>query len=193
MKILELNITRFQPIRYYQFLRLLRPLLPFNRERLPREVLQNVNMDSFRVSQTEAGDIALLKEDGELEPISGIKQRDVQEDERAPLSEILDYINENYRTDFTGEDKVHYFAEDMTRRLQDQDGIQRALDPDINPSVENRRLAFADFFDDVLQDMMEANTELYRKIAEDMNFGEIFKMAMLRKVSEELSLRRSFK
>ena len=56
------------------------------------------------------------------------------------------------------------------------------MDPTINPSEENRRLAFADYFGEVLEDMMESNTEIYRKIVQDEAFGNIFRLVMLKKV-----------
>ena len=165
----------------YQFLRLLRPLLPVIRERLPVEVTDSINMDSWKLTQTSSGKIALMDEDGELQPITELGTGK-QEDEHLPLSEIVQYINEHYGTEFTDEDKVRYFTEDMERRMSDQQGLRQALDPEINPSEETRKLAFKDYFDEILEDMIDANTDIYRKIVEDQNFGDIFRMVMFKKV-----------
>lgn len=70
------------------------------------------------------------------------------------------------------------------RRLRDEEGLRQALNPEINPSEENRRLAFADYFDEILEDMMESNTDMYKKIVEDENFGDFFRIVMMRKVTE---------
>jgi len=149
-------------------------------------VTDKVNMESYRVQQTSTGDIALLNEDGELEPVSGIGTGDGKEEEKVPLSEIIEYINENYGTEFTDEDKVRYFTEDMERRLTDLEGLRHALDPNTNPSEETRLLAFKDYFDEVLEDMIDSNTDLYNKIVADDRFGEIFRLIMFRKIGEFL-------
>lgn len=165
----------------YQFLRLLQPLLP-KHERLPVEITNKINMDSYRIQQTSTGDIALIREDGRLEPASGIGTSEGIEDGKVPLSEIIQYINENFGTDFTDEDKVRYFAEDMERRLVEQDGLRQALNPEINPSEETRRLAFSDYFNEILEDMIDSNTDIYKKITDDERFADIFRLVMFKKV-----------
>ncbi len=170
----------------YHFLRLLRPLLPIERERLPVEVTDKINMESYRIQQTSTGDIALVDEDGELKPASEVGTGARKEDEKTPLSEILQYINENFGTDFTDSDKVEYFAGDMERRLVDQEGLHRALDPEINKSEENRRLAFNDYFNEVLEDMFESNAEIYKKVVDDERFGDIFRLAIFKRVADAL-------
>lgn len=178
------HVLRFSDVeleKTYQFMRLLRPLLPIIRQRLPVEVTDNINMESYKIKVTSSGDIALLDEDGELKPISD-ERGGGRDDEKIPLSEIISYINENYGTDFTDEDKVRYFTEDMQRRMIDQQGLRQALDPEINPSDETRKLAFKDYFDEVLEDMIEANVDIYKKIVEDQRFGDIFRMTMYQKI-----------
>ena len=183
------HVIRFQDPgleKTYQLLRHLRPLLPMDRPRLPVEVTDQVNMESYRVQQTSTGDIALVNEDGELEPVSGIGTGAGQEEEKIPLSQIVDYINENYGTDFSNEDKVRHFTEDMERRLTDLEGLRSALDPATNPSEETRLLAFNDYFNEVLEDMIDSNTALYNKIVADARFGEIFRLIMFRKIGDFL-------
>jgi type I restriction enzyme R subunit len=118
-----------------------------------------------------------------LKPISALGTWATREEERAPLSEIIQYINEHYGTDFTEADKVRYFAEDMERRLTDREGLRNALDPAVNPSVENRKLAFGDFFSDTLEDMINTNLDIYKKIVDDPNFGALFREFMFNKLA----------
>jgi type I restriction enzyme, R subunit len=56
----------------YQFTRFLLRKLPVSRERLPVEITENINMDSYRIQETSKGDIKLLREDGELAPPTDI-------------------------------------------------------------------------------------------------------------------------
>src|SRR5829696_1940985 len=90
----------------YQFARFLLRKLPAPKEKLPVEITENINMDSYRNQETSKGDIKLMREDGELEPISEIGTGVITSEDLTPLSEIIGYINEYYGTDFTDEDRV---------------------------------------------------------------------------------------
>lgn len=170
----------------YQFARYLLRKLPVPVDKLPTEITENINMDSYRIQRTSSGSIKLLDEAGQLKPISalGMGQGDTQE--KAPLSEIVQYINENYGTDFTQADKVAYFAQDMERRLADNQSLARALDTEINPSVENRRLAFDQFYADAREDMFESNTEIYKKLVDDPTFDALFRRVLFDKLQKGL-------
>ena len=58
----------------YVFARHLRRLLPADQDELPREVQQNIDMESFRIQQTSRGRIALERQGGALDP-AGSKPR----------------------------------------------------------------------------------------------------------------------
>ncbi len=169
--------------KFYQFTRYLLRKLKLPDDRLPVEITRNINMNSYRIQQTSSGAIGLIDEDGQLKPISALGTGQPQQEELAPLSEIIQYINEHYGTNFTEADKVHYFAEDMGRRLEYQEGLRRAMDTSINPSEETRKLAFDSFFSDTLEDMIDANFEIYKKIKDDPNFGELFRAVMYRRIA----------
>lgn len=182
-----LTFTDIELEKFYQFARHVRRKLKVTKDQLPREITEQIDMESYRIQMTSSGEIKLLAQDGALKPISEMGTGQVREDERAPLSEIILYINEHYGTDFTDVDKVRYFAEDMERRLADREGLRNALDPAVNPSVENRKLAFGDFFNETLEDMINTNVEIYKKIVDDPNFGGLFREFMYAKLSAELS------
>ena len=62
----------------YVFARHLRRLLPADADELPREVQQNIDMESFRIQQTSRGRIALERQAGHLDPAGskpGSRQR----------------------------------------------------------------------------------------------------------------------
>lgn len=170
----------------YQFSRHLLQKLPVPRDKLPVEITENINMDSYRIQQTSSGEIKLMGGDGELQPISELGTGRSSEEELAPLSEIVHYMNEHYGTEFTDVDKVKYFAEDMERRLTGNDALVKASNPDIN-SRENFRLAFNEFFSDTLEGMIDSNFEIYKKVVDDEEFGKLFRAVMFDKVYGRLS------
>jgi hypothetical protein len=68
--------------------------------------------------------------------------------------------------------------------LRSEEGLRRALDTDINPSEETRRLAFDTFFTDALEDMIDSNFSIYKKIKDDPNFGTLFRAVMYQRIAQ---------
>src|SRR5207249_5619612 len=70
----------------YVFARHLRRLLPPDRVELPREVQQNIDMESYRIQQTGSGRIALERKTGLLDPMS-------TKDQRGAAQEAMDHLS----------------------------------------------------------------------------------------------------
>jgi len=102
-------------------------------------------------------------------------------EEKVPLSEIIQYINENFGTDFTNEDKIAYFADDMEKRLIDNTTLRQTFNPEIN-SRDNVRIAFNNFFEDTLIEMLSTNKEIFKKINDDETFAKLFKDYMFNRI-----------
>ncbi len=170
----------------YQFARHLSRRLPVPRAELPVEITQNIRMDTYRVQQTSSGEIKILDESGELRPISDLGTGQMVEEDWAPLSEIVEYMNEYFGTEFIDEDKVSNFADDVYRRLTANQTLRHALDPKINPSAETRRMAFENFLGDALDEMMETNFEIYKKIVDDAALSKLFASMMFERVERSL-------
>ncbi len=175
--------------KFYQFTRHLLRKLKLPDDPLPLEITKNINMDSYRIQQTSSGTIKLMDEDGQLKPISALGTGRPQQEDPAPLSQIIEYINDHFGTDFTNADKVKFFAENMGRRLEDQEGLRRALDTGVNPSEETRKLAFDTFFGDTLEDMIDSDFDIYKKIKDDPNFGALFRAVMYRRIADAIQRR----
>lgn len=153
----------------YVFARLLRRYLPAERANLPREIQQNIDMESYRVRETYRGKISLDRGDGKIEPIGAKGSRAPGPDEVEALSQIIRELNERFGTDFSEEDKV--FVEQLEQKL--------AGDPALSASVktntpENARLTFDYVVEDRLQDMVDTNFEFYKRVTDDPEFGKFF-------------------
>lgn len=171
----------------YQFLRHLHRKLPVSRDRLPVEIIENINMDSYRIQQTSSGKIVLEDEEGRLRPTREPENLRKPEEELTLLSIIIHEINDRYGADFTDADKIKHFSEDMERRLVENEKLSRAADPEVN-TKNNFKLIFNDYFDDVLNDMIDSNLDLYTKINDDKDFGNIFKKALFDSVYRYLTV-----
>jgi type I restriction enzyme R subunit len=153
----------------YVFARLLRRYLPASREELPREIQQNVDMESYRVQRRHTGKIGLERGQGEVEPIGVKPAHGSASEEIEPLSQIIRELNERFGTDFTEEDRV--FIQQLEDKL--------AGDPSLTASVrtntpENARLTFDLVVNDRLQDMVETNFKFYKRVTDDREFGKFF-------------------
>ncbi|MBU3979328.1 DEAD/DEAH box helicase family protein, partial [Patescibacteria group bacterium] len=157
----------------YAFLRMLARKLPPDKDRLPVEITDNVNMDTYRIQQISNGSIELEKATGELKPMEGLGTGKGAGDEKEFLSLIIEEVNERFGTDFTDGDKV-FFAELETRLTGNQTLNQSAK----TNTKDALKLVFAHIFEDQLHTMVESNFDIYKKIVENAEFGQFVKEKM---------------
>ncbi|MBC7292948.1 MAG: type I restriction endonuclease subunit R, partial [Thermoleophilia bacterium] len=90
----------------YVFARHLRRLLPADRDTLPWEVQQNIDMESYRLQQTSSGRIALERKAGLLDPQRTKGRYGVAPEELEPLSRIIAELNERFGLNLGPEHRV---------------------------------------------------------------------------------------
>jgi len=153
----------------YVFAKLLWRLLPVNRDPLPVEVQQNIDLDAFRVRKTGTTNIRLGKGTQELDPMRPKDEGGVKPEDMEPLSQIIKELNERFGTDFTEDDKV------FIRRLEERLAKDPALEASIkvNPP-EDARLTFNQIVNDKLQDMVDSNFKFYKQVTDNSDFAEDF-------------------
>ncbi len=152
----------------YVFAKLLWRLLPVNRDPLPVEVQQNIDLDAFRLRKTGTGKIKLAKGTQELEPI-GPKDGGITPEEMEPLSQIIKELNERFGTDFTEEDKV--FIRQLEQRIAGDPALEASIR--VNPP-EDVRLTFNQVVNDRLQEMIDSNFKFYKQVTDNPEFAEDF-------------------
>lgn len=152
----------------YLHARFLSRYLPYSREELPREIQQNIDMESYRIRQQHNGKIALVRGDGQLDPQSS-KDYKQPLDELEVLSLIIQELNNRFGTDFTDEDKV--FICQLEDRLAEDPALVASIR--VNPP-ENARLTFDHVVSDRLQDMVETNFKFYKRVTDDRDFAKYF-------------------
>jgi type I restriction enzyme R subunit len=154
----------------YVFARHLRRLLPSERDELPREVQQNIDMESYRIQQTSRGAIRLERRAGQLEPMRTRDRRGEGGEELEPLSQIIAELNERFGLNLGPEHRVTL---EQIRDALDQDP---GLDASARVNVrENVRLTFDPKVEDKIQEIVETNFELYKRITDDPAFGQAIK------------------
>ena len=154
----------------YVFTRHLRRLLPADRAELPREVQQNIDMESYRIQQTGSGRISIERKSGLLDPISTKDHHGTAPEEMEALSRIISALNERFGLNLGPEHRVTLGQ--MMDRLDDDAALDAAAR--IN-TRENVRLTFDQKVEHVIQAIVDSNFELYKRITDDKAFGETVK------------------
>ena len=154
----------------YAFARHLRRLLPADRAELPREVQQNIDMESYRLQQTGSGKIALERRPGVLEPVGTKASHGTAAEELETLSRIIAELNERFGLKLGPEHRVTLGQ--MMEKLDADAGLDASAR--VN-SRENVRLTFDQKVEQVIQEIVDSNFDLYKRITDDRAFGEVVK------------------
>ena len=146
----------------------LRRLIRLDGGSLPAEVLEAIDMESYRVQRSRTGAVRLERGAGELSP-RGEREAGAAAEREEPLSVILDELNRRFGTDFTPDDRVTLAH--LEQRLDRDDALRAAVR--VNPP-DKARLSFQQAANDLLQEMAETNFKLYKRVADDREFSRYF-------------------
>jgi hypothetical protein len=154
----------------YAFGRYLRRLLPADRAELPREVQQNIDMESYRIQQTSSGKIALERKPGVLDPVGTKGPYGTPAEELETLSRIIAELNERFGLNLGPEHRVTLGQ--MMAKLDDDAALDAAARVNTR---ENVRLTFDQKVEHVIQEIVDSNFDLYKRVTDDRAFGEVVK------------------
>ncbi len=154
----------------YVFARYLRRLLPPDRVTLPKEVQQNIDMESYRIQQTGSGAIKLDRTSGTVQPAGSRGGFALPPEEFETLSRIIAELNERFGLNLGAEHRVTLGQ--MMERLDDDGALDAAARVNTR---ENVRLTFDQKVEQVIQDIVDSNFDLYKRITDDRAFGEVVK------------------
>ena len=145
----------------YVFAKALNRKLPRRQIRLPYEIRDAVDLDSFRLQETYSGSIELEKKEGSL-PGFGDGSMGGADDEKDLLSHIITTLNETYGINITEDDKVD-IGRFETKVLNDEELIA-AMKAD-NPR-DAKIYKFNQVFDRLLLEFVHNKLDLYKKMTE---------------------------
>ena len=156
----------------YAFARYIRRLVPSDGVELPREIQQKIDMESYRIQQTGSGRVKLERKGkaGALDPVATKDTRDKTPEELEELSRIIADLNERFGIELGPEHRVTLIR--MMERLQEDAALDAASR--VN-TLENVRIAFDHKVEEVIQEIVDLNFDLYKRITDDPNFGEVIK------------------
>lgn len=154
----------------YLYSRFLLKKLPFDKDSLPREIVESIDMDRYRIKPTYTGGIILEKKDGEIAPLTtDEKKPPVSEFNR--LSAIIEKINEIGGTQFTEDDKIKFTK--LAETISGNEDFQESMKA--KNSKSNLKLLFKNLFDETMADMYESDLNFYKKIEANLSMKELIK------------------
>ena len=154
----------------YVFARRLRPLLRVDREELPLEIQQNIDMESYRIQQTGRGKVALERKGDKLDPVRTKEPGQRTPEELEALSRIIAELNERFGIELGPEHRITLGR--MMERLEEDTALEVATK--VN-TLENVRITFDHKVEQVIQEIVDLNFDLYKRITDDPAFGEVVK------------------
>ena len=154
----------------YAFARYLRRLLPYTGDELPREIQQNIDMESYRLQLTGQGKVGLGRGGGPLKPVTTKAPPENKPEELETLSRIIAELNERFGIELGVEQRGTLGR--MMERLEEDTALDAAARVNTR---ENVRIAFDHKVEQVIQEIVDVNFDLYKRITDDPAFGAALK------------------
>jgi len=138
-------------------------------EDLSADILEAIDMDSYRVEKQAAVRIQLPDEDAEIEPVPAAGGGRRPEPELDRLSNILKVFNDQFgNIEWTDEDRVNrLITEDIPRRVSADPAYQNARQ---NSDKQNARIEHDKALTRVMTDVLKDDMELFKQFMDNESF-----------------------
>jgi len=149
----------------YSYGRLLLPHLPADRDTAIIKVSDDVALQFYRLERISSGAIDLREGDPEYVKSPTDVGTGKAKDEKAPLSEIINVLNERFGTQFSEEDRL-FFQQIKERACGNERVIQTAL----ANSLEKFELGIKKLIEDLMIERMGENDKIVTRDMSDKDF-----------------------
>ncbi|MBI2354303.1 MAG: type I restriction endonuclease subunit R [Deltaproteobacteria bacterium] len=154
--------------KFYFFTKLLLRQLPYEKQTLPLEVVEMIDMDKYRVQEEQNGRISLANEDGTLTPSEDDGHRGRKE-EKEKIKIIVQNLNEEYGIAFDEADRV---VNAIKEKLEDDESLRSAFTTN---SIEHlRREKLKDSINQAFLANADEFLSFMAKTETDPGFGKFF-------------------
>jgi type I restriction enzyme R subunit len=168
----------------YSYGRFLLPHLPRDRDGTVIKVGDEVALEYYRMERVYDGPIDLRE--GEAQYV--VSPTDVgtgkAKDEKAPLSEIIEVLNERFGTQFTEEDRL-FFQQIKERAVHNKKIIETAL---ANP-LDKFELGIRKLIEDLMIERMVENDKIVTRYMGDKDFQGTAYPILAREIFDEVRSR----
>lgn len=158
-----ITFTDIQLEKYYVFLSDLFKKLPASNNVLPTEVLEEIDLDSYKLQFQFKTDLHLQSSDNAMQGMTPGGGGKKDEDELEWLAKIIKVLNETYGLDLKEEDKVEF--ERMRKNIYSNEVLMSFFNT--RNSKDNIQDKFNEEIDNELLNFINTKLELYNKLSED--------------------------
>ncbi|MCG8342922.1 MAG: type I restriction endonuclease [Chlorobiales bacterium] len=170
----------------YSYGRFLLPHLPIERETGPVRLGDEVGLQYYRLQRVFSGAIKLNegKEDYGVKSPTDVGSRKAK-DEKAPLSEIIEILNERFGTNFTEEDRL--FFEQIKEKAVNTPEVIRLRQA--NP-FDKFQLGLRQLLEDLMIRRMGENDKIVTRYMDDKAFEDVAFAVLSRVIYETIPVER---
>ena len=149
----------------YSYGRFLLPHLPLDRDATVVQIGEEVALQYYRVERVFSGAIEVKESEAQYIKSPTDVGTGRAKDEHAPLSEIIDRLNERFGTQFTEEDRL-FFQQIMEKACNSEQIVQTAL---ANP-IDKFELGIRKLIEDMMIERMAENDQIVTRYMADKEF-----------------------
>ena len=152
------------------FLNFLIPKLPAPREEdLAKGILEEIDMDSYRVEMLSSIVITLTDQDGEIEPVPDTGGGRMHEPEMDHLSNIIRAFNDQFgNIEWKDADKIRQIiSEEIPAKVAADKAYQNAMK---NSDKQNARIEHDKALQRVLVELLTDQTKLFKQFSDNQSF-----------------------
>jgi type I restriction enzyme R subunit len=169
-----MTFTDLELEKLFVFVKYLNKKLPKREKPDVRDILNSVDLESFRIQQTFSGKINL--EDGEkggiLKGIDVGQSKGTEVQEMDLLSKIINQINEVYGSEISEQDRLD--LNKVKEKIFTDEGLQKVMNGD--NSETNKRQKFDDILDKTIMSFFNERFDFFKKIDDPKIKGFIGQM-----------------
>lgn len=158
-----ITFTDVQLEKYYVFLSDLFKKLPASPNALPTEVLEEIDLDSYKLQHQFTTDLALQSQNTSMQGMTPGGDGKKEDEELEWLTKIIKVLNDTYGLDLKEEDKVEF--ERMRKNIYANDELMSFFNT--KNSKDNIQDKFNEEIDNELLNFINTKLELYNKLSED--------------------------
>lgn len=155
----------------YVFCRYLAKKMRLDRDELPYEIVEDVDMEAFKIKKNWQGSIELEKWWAEpFDPMHPWGWGNVKKDEIDILSNIIKDLNDRFGKELNDIDRVKINA--MTKKIDENEELHKIF---LNNPKHKVYLEFSNHFDDEVLGIMQDWFEFYKKFADRPEISDYIK------------------
>ena len=178
------QIAKFEDVeldKLYHYGRFLLKVLPVDKETLPREILESVDIDSYRVQKRSEGPRPLGEGTDEVQPKAYDGKGGIKPDIKDLLSEIIQEINRTSGAEIlSSEDKVK--AQHLLESIEKNEEFVESRKTN---TKTNMKELFKELFKKEMEDMYDKDLKFYEKLEKNVQARDALREGIFNLIFKE--------